>query len=438
MKEAYYKNIFGEDVFKKLEKDIYEGYKEIALEYANRQYYGETANMSIGDELEYLYERSKQPPLDIVTEKEGDIVVLLPHNNRVLEKKQIEISDKREFDKLPTRTEIDSVRRPTVAAMKIVITDTFLLDIVCCILKSEKEKLNEKDEDKYVELVSSVKDVNSLQIQFEKFRRNGRKRDSSAVKIQKISHYGYPFPIDAKICAEVGKKTRVENIVPNIFRLFVFSEEIRKLYVGQSEKAYNLSKILEVLKSVDINFSVLEKYQLEEILGINLAIQTVNALNKETWGELTNVDKRNLRTVIETYLIEIMQWKGVYSRCKLVKAINSIAFPAELYKGDYLTQAEKKINYMRELTWVLRQSMSASYSLMYGLIETFVYLESKTTKERIRYIEENLIPQITKNMFKQETYSYLNEIYGLKESVGRDEQTYSIIQKCIILNKIPG
>lgn len=437
--ENYYKNIFGKDVFEKLDKDVLEGYKEISLEYANKQYFGETTNMSYGDALKYLYEKSKQDPCTIEKEVEGDVVVALPNGGTRKNANQLKETLTEEIEEdnmIISRMECD-ITQPTLATMKMVVSDAFLLDIVYQILKQQKMKLNENEKN-YCELVSDVKDVATLQMEFEKFRRNGRKKILSGTEVSKMSHYGNKLPIDANVVAQIGKKTRIENVVPNIFRLFIMSDELRKLYDSQDVKFYKFGRIIQNLEQLEFNLSLLEACELEKILGINLAIQTTNALGKDTWEELTNVDKNKLSDKIEMYLKEIMEWEGPYCRCKLVKAINGVELPGDLYKGNYITQAENKINYMCALTRILRKSMIKSYSLMYGLIETFVLKKKDTTEDRITYIEEKILPGIAKNMFESETYLYLKELYEIRKCAEKDEWTYSIVQKKIIMNQIPS
>ena len=306
-----YKWEFGKDVFELLLRDIRSGYKQVVEKYIVQQNCFETMRYSEEEGLKYLCKRIRTV-FPIVTDIEGEFEIELP-----VYKKQVGYCKE---DSVSLEIQYQSaaacdLKMPTKAAMSIVKSEVCLFDILCEILYLEKKLLN-KDIKEYCEIAPTPK----LQGKFETFRHNCQRRDANSNQKEKktisiFQDFGTDAPIKEKIIVKRGKKTRIENVIPQLCWVFMLSQDLERLYGTRDQFQYEYKKVRQSLEALNVEFaelelklSVLEEYALENVLGINLAFEITKMLGEDILSYLNISQKNELIDEIAAYVDEVSQW----------------------------------------------------------------------------------------------------------------------------------
>lgn len=412
-RETFFRRWLGEDVFELLKTDVKEAYREILRRYCQQNdiVVGDWDSLTEINELDFrtnvreAWFEKKGEPTTIITEIDDFDFEAKLVRKPVTESRKL----------LPALLPGLSWKYPTtIIGVRIIKSDEFLLDILCGALYDKKVKLN-----RYCVLAED------LQVEFEEFRRNGRKRIDEKKKIKMFQDFGYTFPLDALLRVEVAKKTEIEDVVPNIFRFFVWDKKFRKLY----EKTRGILEferdiIQKIWEQEEIKFDDLERYKLEDIVGLNLAIMLSDALSPLLERELQKNIKGKLQKEIKEVIQIIMELPGVYSRIELAKAIKCIINEKKL---DSIHDSALKLKRVQKMLRELVDSIVYEYDYMVELMKIFT---CKELEERVGELTEKI------GIRKVRTLGILKNVEGIEtgsiKSSSIERCLYSTIQKEII------
>ena len=181
-------------------------------------------------------------------------------------------------------------------------------------------------------------------------RRDANSNQKEKKTISIFQDLGTDAPIKEKIIVKRGKKTRIENVIPQLCWVCMLSQDLERLYGTRDQFQYEYKKVRQSLEALNVEFaelelklSVLEEYALENVLGINLAFEITKMLGEDILSYLNISQKNELIDEIAAYVDEVSQCKGVYCRTRLVRIISNIQFPNFILSGTLVEQAKKKI-----------------------------------------------------------------------------------------------
>lgn len=411
----YFKVYFGEGVYDELERDFYMGFKRCVRTYCrDHNIVGKDEDRLSQIYLWYQMSHLELPNYEVITEvEEGRLTTELIIDRSTSEK---ELSKKELLSRAGCTLNIGSY---------IFESQYFIEDILCRILYETKMEYC-KQESVYCELARNEKEKSALK----KYRNSGRKKEhvDNAKKIEMFSDYGYALPIDIPVKVEKGSATMIADVVPNVFRVFLLKSNFKKLYKKRDLDEYESKKLLEILSTEELTFSLLERYKLEEILKLNLAVSIEELIRKHTM-ELTQKEVIEwLSGVIKEFIAEANNGPGVYSKIMVMNILKELRIPDECYRRNVLEEISNKLKYYTEVLHFLNSSIYYEYEVFYLLLKSFFEEKGMDRKNQIELIENKWIVSIKcdKGICKDEILNIQSD-YHL-----RDEVLHSVIQKELI------
>ncbi len=244
---------------------------------------------------------------------------------------------------------------------------------------------------------------------------------------------GNKIPITCKIKSRSNQGPLIQDVVPNIFRMFVMEKNfVNKYYVGKPEKYKDVENAY-----TKYSYSISEQYILEEILGVHLSKSIYHAF-QGMFSQLSfnAVKKGGEEGMLELLIRKLLCWKGQNSRVLFVQGFLGVLKGGTQGKVRSYEWVYAKEDFVKEMlgiciqwTDILIEKGNVFYEVLYREMLYVLWRQAAGSLEMIeRRCEEYL---------KENNFLPANTIqeFGNKGSIGEErveEQMYCWIQKYVL------
>lgn len=383
-------------------------------------------------------ENSKEIVPDIIMETEGEFSVELRKEREEREIDNTDIVLKEHVSQYINRFRIVRGIEP----IRFVLdSEELLADILINIYYSIHFYF-QKDE--FSELYDGNADFSEGWRQYCKKGRAGSGRDNSGVKREKavgkekdfVQTTGNKLPITCKIKSRSNQGPLIQDVVPNIFRMFIMENSfVNKYNLGKLEKYCNVKDAY-----TKYSYSISEQYILEEILGVYLSKSIYNAfLEMFSQLSLNAIMNGGEKGKLELLIQKLLCWRGQNSRVLLVRNFRRIFLDGGQRKICSYEWASAKEDFVEEMlgicirwTNILIEKGTAFYEVLY---REMLYILWKQAGGKLDVIEKRCEKYLKENEFLPvniiREFGKCNKDSGEEKGIEK-QQMYCWIQKYVL------
>ena len=307
---------------------------------------------------------------------------------------------------------------------QVLESDEMLEDIITNIYYSFCLWMNDKSDDKYCELYTNkICEDDITSEDWKKYCRKGRDKEKNNIINKKknkntdniakedfVTLTKIPLPVSCKIKKRSNQSPLIQNVIPNVFRLFIKNPWMADLYSSSGPERY---KKLEEIEKGEYNIS--ETYIIEEIFGIELSKDIAEFIRISFPDTSLHAVKENIQGELEVLISELLKWEGQKTRKIILDKTKKINMPDKPERERYHETTMKRwIQCVKYIETVGKQC----YDLLYDGVLYILWMEADRDSEKLITICQKCLDWFAEQKREKNNDKFAeNEFYPLVQKL---------------------